>query len=273
MSGRKELFPAAPGGNRSCWRLFWSTALQGPGRAEGKDILGTMDERFLSVREFDLQSFHFGLFWKEVNQRLDGLALEPAVREELEHRIEEKICQTPCRLGPLAEKVFAGLPPEKPKSILNIQEQGRPLSRFIFFLLNFSPNILLKQENEKWEWSINVWRNDLQKGLRGVWAELFDPGQEGKNIANDVPARVMKNSDRRRSPQKEPRGKYKNPLGKAQSPDRLMVQRPGLSRRSPSTEAATRRPSSRFSRRLRRKEKPASREHLQPPIEEGKRSS
>ena len=53
-------------------------------------ILGTMDERFLLVREFDLQSFHLGLFWKEVNQKLDGLSLEPAVREELEHRSRKR---------------------------------------------------------------------------------------------------------------------------------------------------------------------------------------
>ena len=58
-------------------------------------LLGTLDERFLTVREFDLQSFQFGLFWKEVHQNLDGLGLEPVVREELERRIEEKICKPP----------------------------------------------------------------------------------------------------------------------------------------------------------------------------------
>jgi hypothetical protein len=58
-------------------------------------LLGTLDERFLTVREFDLQSFQFGLFWKEVHQNLDGLVLEPVVREELERRIEEKISKPP----------------------------------------------------------------------------------------------------------------------------------------------------------------------------------
>jgi hypothetical protein len=66
-----------------------------PEADEETHILGTMDERFLSVREFDLQSFHFGLFWKEVNQKLAGLCLEPAVREELERQIEEKVCKPP----------------------------------------------------------------------------------------------------------------------------------------------------------------------------------
>jgi len=62
---------------------------------EGCFLLGTLDERFLTVREFDLQSFQFGLFWKEVHQNLDGLCLESAVREELERRIEEKITKPP----------------------------------------------------------------------------------------------------------------------------------------------------------------------------------
>lgn len=58
-------------------------------------ILGTLDERFLSVKAFDLQSFHFGLFWKDVCRHLDEFGLEPAVRQDLEHRIEEKICKPP----------------------------------------------------------------------------------------------------------------------------------------------------------------------------------
>ena len=58
-------------------------------------LLGTLDERFLTVREFDLQSFHFGLFWKEVINIWMGWAWNPAVREELERRIEEKITKPP----------------------------------------------------------------------------------------------------------------------------------------------------------------------------------
>jgi hypothetical protein len=58
-------------------------------------LLGTLDERFLAVREFDLQSFQFGLFWKEVHQNLDGLDLEPVVREDLERLIEEKVTKPP----------------------------------------------------------------------------------------------------------------------------------------------------------------------------------
>ena len=58
-------------------------------------ILGTMDERFLSVREFDLQAFHFGLFWKDVSGHLDDLRLEPEVRKDLERQIEEKISRPP----------------------------------------------------------------------------------------------------------------------------------------------------------------------------------
>jgi hypothetical protein len=45
--------------------------------------------------------------------------------------------------------VFAGLPPEKPKSILSIQEQGRSLSRFIFFLLNFPPQYIIEAGKQK----------------------------------------------------------------------------------------------------------------------------
>ena len=58
-------------------------------------ILGTMDERFLSVREFDLQAFHLGLFWKEVTQNLDRLGLERLLRADLECQIEEKITKPP----------------------------------------------------------------------------------------------------------------------------------------------------------------------------------
>jgi hypothetical protein len=58
-------------------------------------ILGSLDERLLSVRELDLQSFHFGLFWKAVNRNLDGLCLEPAIREELENQVQEKIAKPP----------------------------------------------------------------------------------------------------------------------------------------------------------------------------------
>ena len=58
-------------------------------------ILGTMDERFLSVREFDLQAFHLGLFWKEVTRNLDRLGLERLLREGLERQIEEKITKPP----------------------------------------------------------------------------------------------------------------------------------------------------------------------------------
>lgn len=58
-------------------------------------LLGALDERFFSVREFDLQSFQFGLFWKEVHQNLDGLGLESTVREEVERKIEEKVTKPP----------------------------------------------------------------------------------------------------------------------------------------------------------------------------------
>jgi hypothetical protein len=58
-------------------------------------LLGTLDERFLTVREFDLQSFQFGLFWKEVDQNLAGLGLEPATRNDLERLIEEKVAKPP----------------------------------------------------------------------------------------------------------------------------------------------------------------------------------
>jgi hypothetical protein len=58
-------------------------------------ILGTIEERFLSVREFDLQAFHLGLFWKEVTQNLDRLGLERMLREGLERQIEEKITKPP----------------------------------------------------------------------------------------------------------------------------------------------------------------------------------
>ena len=58
-------------------------------------LLGTLDERFLTVREFDLQSFQFGLFWKEVDQNLTGLGLESATRNDLERLIEEKVSKPP----------------------------------------------------------------------------------------------------------------------------------------------------------------------------------
>jgi len=67
----------------------------GPDADKEPCILGTMDERFLSVREFDLQAFHLGLFWKEVTQNLDRLGLERMLREGLERQIEEKITKPP----------------------------------------------------------------------------------------------------------------------------------------------------------------------------------
>ncbi len=95
LDWQKRIISSGAGRKQVLLEAVLVDCASGTGTAEGKDILGTMDERFLSVREFDLQSFHFGLFWKEVNQRLDGLSLEPAVREELEHRIEEKITKPP----------------------------------------------------------------------------------------------------------------------------------------------------------------------------------
>jgi hypothetical protein len=97
LEWQKRIISCGAGRKQVLLEAFLAGCPAEAGAAEDKEIfiLGTMDERFLSVREFDLQSFHFGLFWKEVNQRLDGLSLEPAVREELEHRIEEKITKPP----------------------------------------------------------------------------------------------------------------------------------------------------------------------------------
>jgi hypothetical protein len=67
----------------------------GPDADKEPCILGTMDERFLLVREFDLQAFHLGLFWKEVTQNLDRLGLTSVLRADLECQIEEKITKPP----------------------------------------------------------------------------------------------------------------------------------------------------------------------------------
>ena len=112
-------------------------------------LLGTLDERFLTVREFDLQSFQFGLFWKEVQQP-SGWA-GPGTRGPGGPGTPDrgKDLQAPRRLGPLAEKVFPGLPVEALKSSKKIQEQTGPFFLSIFFLLKYFPQFIIDVRKRK----------------------------------------------------------------------------------------------------------------------------
>lgn len=97
LEWQKRIISCGAGRKQVLLEAVLAGCAAGAGVAEDKEIfiLGTMDERFLSVREFDLQAFHLGLFWKEVTQNLDRLGLTSALRADLECQIEEKVTKPP----------------------------------------------------------------------------------------------------------------------------------------------------------------------------------
>lgn len=60
----------------------------------GADIiaeLGSIEMRFLNVNVRCTREFHQGLFWKNVDLKLDRLALQPRVRKSIESQLAEKV--------------------------------------------------------------------------------------------------------------------------------------------------------------------------------------
>jgi hypothetical protein len=53
--------------------------------------LGSVKEHFLTIRATDTRAFHQGLFWAAVEKKLDGLKLDPNVRETIELTLLEKV--------------------------------------------------------------------------------------------------------------------------------------------------------------------------------------
>ena len=53
--------------------------------------LGTIKEKFLTIRATDTRAFHQGLFWAAVDKKLDHLKLDPSVRENIEVKLLEKV--------------------------------------------------------------------------------------------------------------------------------------------------------------------------------------
>jgi hypothetical protein len=53
--------------------------------------LASIDERFLNTKARDIRAFHKGLFWKTIDDSLDRLEMEPALRVRIESQIAEKI--------------------------------------------------------------------------------------------------------------------------------------------------------------------------------------
>ena len=53
--------------------------------------IGSVETRYLDTRITCTREFHQGLFWQRVDRHLDGLALEPSLRLELEGALAERI--------------------------------------------------------------------------------------------------------------------------------------------------------------------------------------
>ncbi len=65
----------------------------GAGRTQERLIeeLGSVKEKFLTIRATDTRAFHQGLFWTAVEKKLDGLKLDSNVRETIEVKLLEKV--------------------------------------------------------------------------------------------------------------------------------------------------------------------------------------
>lgn len=53
--------------------------------------LGSIGERYITVRVKTMREFHKGLFWATVDKKLDQLCIETDVRQAIEAEIAEKI--------------------------------------------------------------------------------------------------------------------------------------------------------------------------------------
>ena len=68
---------------------------QGKGnpREEVIEQLGDIKEKFLTTKARDMRAFHQGLFWAEVDKKLEYLKLEPEVRKKIEAEISETVAR------------------------------------------------------------------------------------------------------------------------------------------------------------------------------------
>ena len=53
--------------------------------------LGSIRERILNSTARDMRAFHQGLFWANVDQKLDHLTLNPADRKQIESKISKTV--------------------------------------------------------------------------------------------------------------------------------------------------------------------------------------
>ena len=63
---------------------------EGPG-LESATLLSSVEEMFLTAKIKDMREFYRGLFWTEVDNNLDRLALEPIDRAVVEAEIIKKV--------------------------------------------------------------------------------------------------------------------------------------------------------------------------------------
>jgi hypothetical protein len=55
------------------------------------DRLGSIREQILNSKARDMRAFHQGLFWANVDKKLDHLILEPKERKKIETKISETV--------------------------------------------------------------------------------------------------------------------------------------------------------------------------------------
>ena len=55
------------------------------------ELLGVIGEHFLRSKARDLRAFHQGLFWTNVDHKLDFLMINPAERKKIESKISETV--------------------------------------------------------------------------------------------------------------------------------------------------------------------------------------
>lgn len=57
----------------------------------GFEQLGVIGEHFLRSKARDLRAFHQGLFWTNVDHKLDLLRIDPSERQKIESKISETV--------------------------------------------------------------------------------------------------------------------------------------------------------------------------------------
>ncbi len=64
---------------------------EGDAKSSFSTQLGTIGEKFLNSKARDMRAFHQGLFWVQVDRKLNGLALKPQQRQKIETIISETV--------------------------------------------------------------------------------------------------------------------------------------------------------------------------------------